>query len=761
MKQFTSSVLSIKSINESSSNGRVLMKSIPEQKSPLVRLLEFDESIALQDLQSTKDYYLALLKYANNANMKTYDAVCQAIFNKYDAVNSINGNFIYYDSYDIDDMKTIRNLNDIIKKNNIVGKISVPECAKSPNKLVDRSIIMYPFKAYAKKILNAIETKNFDEFKEYDPSISAKLYSYIGKMVCNNESIEDIDELVDSFMNCFEFADKEVDLINASETISYTNMRIGDSFNSWDINDISRYSGIDGAIKALRINTDGVDDPNILRNIVQNVCDMITTATLIASRFDEVQTKLKKSCTKRCCSDLTRAIESNANSFQESLSMFGDKGIDSSNIFDLLDGEDFNNSYYMDLSLIADHEATIDKIRTKKEFLIKEAMMITKGGDIDHIVPVIEAGFGAKIKEGFSKIIEFLKGVMNKFVESIMFNFATEKAWLTKYRNIILNSGFDPNTEITFYCNIDNAVNKIQRIKCPAISYQQLKQTPDDFTDENTFFKKYFGDKWFNDMDAVLKNLNLESDTKLADKCKYYLGAKLPNGASYEGIKTFGNISDKMSQMYQWLLETEKLAKETKNELNIIEKTVNNYIRQANALGVQANKDAVKPDQTAQPGTGNASFFDYKAGSFLLEADVKPTSGDNTTNPGPAGQAQKSNTQRSNSSEYKQSGSQAKEEIKNSGDDPNVVAGRMEIYLNVCKAVLTAKATAITFAHKEILDVMRAIVKGKLGNSADIKLRNQNNGKQQGKAAATTQTASPQQAPISPQQAGNRTGSSR
>ena len=63
MKPFNSSVLSIK---EASS--KQLLETVQERKSPLVRLLEFDESIAQTDLESTKAYYMSLLKLAQNPN---------------------------------------------------------------------------------------------------------------------------------------------------------------------------------------------------------------------------------------------------------------------------------------------------------------------------------------------------------------------------------------------------------------------------------------------------------------------------------------------------------------------------------------------------------------------------------------------------------------------------------------------------------------------------------------------------------------------
>ena len=45
----------------------------------------------------------------------------------------------------------------------------------------------------------------------------------------------------------------------------------------------------------------------------------------------------------------------------------------------------------------------------------------------------------------------------------------------------------------------------------------------------------------------------------------------------------------------------------------------------------------------------------------------------------------------------------------------------MEIYTKTCKTVITARATGFRYCHQELMAIMKAIVKAKLGDQADIR----------------------------------------
>ena len=710
MKPFNSSVLSIK---EASS--KQLLETVQERKSPLVRLLEFDESIAQTDLESTKAYYMSLLKLAQNPNPKTSDAVCDAIFNQYNAVIAALDGLYYADSYYIEDFYSkINNFENAVSKKigPIDGMVQLYGINIKPRQIsCNMSTLEFPITDYCKKVLKAVEEKDMSSIRDYD-YLEKDVYNHIGKIFCNTNEVEDFDDLLHAFVEQFDITPGEVYTKTALQTVR----SVADSINSnrIDCYNIGSIPAVRSLIETLKINSDIFEDPNDLRRIVQNICNASIAYGLAYFRLNEVRKNIMKKVLDFNISSIMHAIEENNDSFTESLSMFGDEGINSSNIFDLLDGEDFNNSYYMDLSLIADHEAAIDKIRIQKECLIQEAMMITEG-NIDQAV--IEAGIGSKIRDGFKKIIEFLRNMIEKFMESIRFNFGKEKEWLQKYRNVILNHSFDPSTKVTFYCNYKNAINLIKNVTPPAISYAQLKQKPQAFENEEAFLNEYFKSlATAMEQDDICKE---KSDDTLANRVKWCLGAKWPDGKSKE--VDFGTLE--ISEMYNWLLSTMELAKATENQVKTIEQTVANYDRQASALGV-------KNDNTQSQATKESSIFGIAVGTLITEADVTPgaNSGDGDTKQTPAagGKVNPVNQNNPDGKDQKQSSGQAKEEIQQSGDDPSLVAGRMQIYLNVCKAVLSAKATAITYAHKEMLDVMRAIVKAKLGNSADIQLRNQN-----------------------------------
>ena len=719
MKAFSSSILSAKQtpITESVTG---TFDSFETSKSTLVKFLEFNEAAAEADIKSTRDYYLNVLNVIRSGS-GNYDPALNACFTQYEAVKNAAmscmgpGDCCEPEARPVSDAITIL---EKLKKTNPSDTLTQVYASTTMANVEDVSG-SFIFEQYCKDVIAGKDMKG--------TNLPEVVVNYIGKCA-GLDGAENIEELMDKITNSYSIQEREIPISNYSFYESFSNQHI------W-IYPMGLTKSADLAISYLQVNADKFEDPNDVREIVKNICDAISTYAIIVLKASQIAEDIND---KVRSEDIKHIMEfaSSHGMLSESMSMFGDE-IDSKSVFDDLEPGDFNPTEFMNLELVSEHAMKMDSMETYKWAMSMEAKYLAEQ-NYQGLVDLNEA-VGQKIKEGLHKALEALKKIAAKFVEAILFNFGTEKAWLTKYKNIILNNTLKTDTQITVYCNLKNAVDLIQEVNAPTINYAELtKNGTDAFESEEKFFEI----KFENLFKASSKAPHVPKDASIADRVKYTLGAKYPNGEGDTG--SFADFNDgkwpSVAKMYQWLLDTEKLAKNTQAQIKNIERTVENYTRSADKLGApenqQQNNTAQNNAQQQNGGTQNnnqnqakqESYYSYIYNKYLTEMDIKSA-------PATDGAAGQENTNNPNPKEaYKTTQGDTDEQVKNSKDAGSVITGRMNIYMNVCKQVLTAKMTAINYAHKEMLDLMRAIVKGRLGDSADIELKPQNgnnNGNQQ------------------------------
>lgn len=713
MKAFSSSILSTKQSDSVLMESTVgTFKSVADDRSDLVRLLEFNEAAAKAEYDEARDYYIGILRSIQNKS-GDYSEALNACFNQYEAVKATAKLMLSPDSdgatpcYSSECEKWMQ-----IKKQYPSAVITQTYCTKEPAS-VESDTLMIPFVKYCKSVADGtVEKKNIVE----------DICTWGSKSV-GIESASNLEEFIDNYESFYEFDTREITCANMDQY----NACPKSTFYVWG-DKLFQYADL--AISYLKVNEDSFENPNVVREIVKNICDGIATYTIMAIKTRQINVQKCNELDAVNAKNIAEELK-DSTSLSESMKMYGDE-IDGKSIFEDLDEYDFNPTEFMDLGLVAEHVLKMDTMEAYKYGMTLEAKYLAEQ-NYEALATIHEA-IGQKIKEGFGKFIEALKKIAAKFVEAIMFNFGTEKAWLTKYKNIILNNEFKKETQVAVYCNLNNAVNQIEKVVPPLASYAELSQDTSAFASEEDFFDKKFKNA-FPGIDNVK---NVPKDGTIAEKCKYYLGAKWADGAKDEGtFEDFGEGKKwpTVARMYQWLLDTEKLAKTTQAQIKNIERTVENYQRSAakstipeggnNQQGQQQNNAQTANAQQAAPQTAqNASaYYSYIFGKVMTEADIKPAPVADNNQQG--GDQQQNNNQGNNKNYNKTTQGDTDEEVKKSNDPGSVISGRMQIYCNVCKQVLTAKMTAITYAHKEMLDIMRAIVKARMGDSADIQLKPQ------------------------------------
>ena len=715
MKPFSSSILSV---NESASYKEVpvTLKRFKENESALVKLLEFDDAAAQAKLTSSRDYYISLLKLANH-EAKSYDPAYNAIFNQYEAVKAavcslMNNNYSYSDNNNyMSDLDRIRKLSTEFNFHYSVKIIS--SLSQKPINTGFESLTL-PIKRYCQNALDGLLKGSFDVILMTDhEKFLSNLCLDISKMIGIEES-NSLDELITNYKNSFTLSKSDI----PGETIASLTSSVVESINSSSIylgtHDLLEYTNIESVVSTIKANIDSIDI-NAARIYIKNICDALSVYAIFTIKARDIVEEINKEVVKYNLAAMSSAL--NANSpVKEGMSMFGDE-IDSKGLFDDLDPEDWNPTEFLDISLVTNHIHEMDVIDARCYAMALEAKYLANG-EYNKLHTVHEALMG-KLKDGLKRIVEAIRNLVKKFTADIMGVFAPEKTYLEKYKNIILNNSLPENTEITFYGDVINGYKRLKgNFRIPTISYNELMANGgrNDFADESTFFDKKFRQPY-------MQQLKRNTENSLADDVKIYYGFKDgSNGYTMTYSKFISDIGGSgITDIYNWLLDTNKEAKTLDNESKNIERTYNNYVKSAKAYSTNNQNNSQNNNNQNTQTTQNASYYSvlFDKEINISEADIKaadpqPISNNNGNNSNNNNQPQqpKTNTNMTRGD--------TDAEVKKSGDTEVQIQRNMEIYCKVCQSVISARATAFRYVHKEMMDIIKAIVKAKLGNKAEI-----------------------------------------
>lgn len=720
MKPFTSSILSDASYSnmELIRENATSFKSMRDtSESAIVRLLEFNEAAAKADMESTRDFYLNLLKSCNSSDLFDIDNAYLAIFNKYDAVMSAATNirFVDHDNYDNEDSKyttlvnRIGELSDSIKNNNRISFITAAQMTK-PNQLSpDRYTIIRDF---VKQALGAIKDGKFDEWSYGKDPVEevCKLCSSI----CGIEDSSSIDEFITNFNSAIRYRPTEFNYVAISNNAysAFYTLRDIKTFN--DITTEPSNNGCD-LINVMKLKASDLNI-NKVREVVGQLCDMISAYTIISFKISDIIRKHLSYIYQYNTKSMLAAVSDNF-SVHEAMEIFGDE-ITSKSLFDDLDPEDFNRTEFMDLSLVAEHVYNMDRIEGRKYAIALEASLLA-AGKYDELYKVNEA-IGQSIKSGVSKLIEAVRKMISKFTETIMGNFATEKAYLTKYKNAILNSKVPGDYKITFETDILTAMKRLnEEFKIPTTSYTELIKKPERFESIDAFFDK--------GADFGITGFNRNHDVPLADDLKIFWGYK-GEGAQKREV-SFSEINgNTIADIYNFLLKTEKEAGRLRRESRNLDRTYKNYEMSAKQYAGDR-----KPGGSATPAASgqadqnvNSSYYFSAIYNTFMEAnpvvtpsEPKPAANNNQQGNNNQNQ-QKDGAAGTPATNTKMTRGDTDNEVKKTTDDESKIIRNMEIYTKTCQAVISARATGYEYVHKQLMYIIRYIVKYQFGKNADI-----------------------------------------
>ena len=198
----------------------------------------------------------------------------------------------------------------------------------------------------------------------------------------------------------------------------------------------------------------------------------------------------------------------------------------------------------------------------------------------------------------------------------------------------------------------------------------------------------------------------------LADKCKYMMGARFPDNITGKEIK-YNELDIK--GMYDWLLATENLTAQIRKQQSALEHAERSYKTSLNSLSTQGDKD----QKAADTGVKNEYYsFIYEVELAQAPKDAKPVAnnGSQSTASG------KINTPQVKVGDYNMKQSDTDKEVQGAKETTAEVDKRMKIYFKVCKDVIAAELTGIANLRKEYMDLMRSVVRAKVGANADLRV---------------------------------------
>lgn len=344
---------------------------------------------------------------------------------------------------------------------------------------------------------------------------------------------------------------------------------------------------------------------------------------------------------------------------------------------------------------------------------VEECIAIGEGSNTIENMKVITEGLTDSLKAGIAKIAQAIGAIWKKFLEAIDTLVKTDKAYLDKYKDIILKKQLNDAT-YTMY-DYPNALKQVLNTAAvPNFNFDQMK---DSLADDQTFINKYFNN-------YVVQG----SKDPLTDQLK----AKFRGSDKEITIKsTQLNMTDIFNFCYTY--DTIK---------NNIDKDIKNIQTAANE-GIKLIDSMVRNGQVQESGiySGRDMYYSEVYETYLYEADTPAgnpqTAGTNNGSQKPAGAgAAKVQINQGNDQQNQNNGSfnNANQNVKgqanknpdasvqnntNNSDDVKNNRDKIMRYMRLCGQFLGAKESIFEEIYKNYMIIIKNHVRSTLGTEGD------------------------------------------
>lgn len=252
-------------------------------------------------------------------------------------------------------------------------------------------------------------------------------------------------------------------------------------------------------------------------------------------------------------------------------------------------------------------ERTTQQVRMER--IINEAVLIGEGADIIENIELIQESFSESVKKVIHKLLTFIGKLWGKFIEAMNTLIKNDKAYLERYKDIILKK--KPADDIIIYDYYNGGIQLLLNNSCPQLTDQDInaEEGRSVLDDKNTFITQRFRDF------TKFGKGPFDSITDLATAAF--------RGGGDEVSKVAANVN--MTDMYNYCINYGSLKDKIQRDINAFQEAQKKF---DSKLASMNNNNELKQQQQEQHESALSIFEDRKYYSaifeqYITEADDK------------------------------------------------------------------------------------------------------------------------------------------
>ena len=377
-------------------------------------------------------------------------------------------------------------------------------------------------------------------------------------------------------------------------------------------------------------------------------------------------------------------------------------------------------------------ERTTQQVRMER--IINEAVLIGEGADTIENIELIQESFSESVKKVIHKLLTFIGKLWGKFIEAMNTLIKNDKAYLERYKDIILKK--KPADDIIIYDYYNGGIQLLLNNSCPQLTDQDInaEEGKSVLDDKNTFITQRFRDF------TKFGKGPFDSITDLATAAF--------RGGGDEVSKVASNVN--MTDMYNYCINYGSLKDKIQRDINAFQEAQKKF---DSKLASMNNNNELKQQQQEQHESALSIFEDRKYYSaifeqYITEADDKdknnepPIDNNNAIDQAAkegkkeqeqqdkanAAKQQQQNQNNNNNNTTVNNGNTAANYQQNTKDNAdanveqnkntyNTLQERAKVYFEIGGQYFAAKLTVAQEAEKKFMEVIKNHVRHYVGTN--------------------------------------------
>ena len=332
--------------------------------------------------------------------------------------------------------------------------------------------------------------------------------------------------------------------------------------------------------------------------------------------------------------------------------------------------------------------------QSELEMFINECILISEGTNTLTNIDIIHESFVDKVKESIKKFLQAIANMWHKFTESMNTLLKTDRAYLEKYKDIILKKN-PIDCEYTMY-KYDQGLPILLKSEVPVLN---LNNMDTELVDDETFLRKHFA--------TFIQGAKTPYNIGDLARAKFRGG----NGKEVNIKSTQLNMTD----LYNYCYDYKKFQ-------DLIQKDIKNIQDSAGSIIVKIDK-MVREGQIKNEAAAlfeSAQYLSTVYDTFVNEATpgtrVKPEDSNNNNN-----NSSDKPVQNKPSQAYNKTQNIDKNQEINVEKTAKELTAKANRYLRICGEFLGAKQSIAEEIYKAYMSIIKAHVRDFVGKKSDSK----------------------------------------